>query len=403
MFEEILGATWAQLLASLDDAVLVLDEQRTLRYANQGARRLLGYDDGEPIGGRCRLTTHGVDCENACPLTFALEGDLEGVQDFATVYHTREGTPVPLKVTIIPVRGPDGDFRGAVEILRSTEPDVGFVLAGRGDVVSELRRRIDRLAAAHSHVALIGEEPACADVALALHRLSGMADALFFRTVDGWTSIPTWPPGTLYAAGEGMGSVLAQPPREGWRLVVSASNPERLRRDAVVPFETVEVPRASDLGGDLPLVLAAWLAKLAPGLSVSSGALQQLCRMASDLGFERLQHVLTAAVAVAGDRLEAGDISCADYHTVLVDELLRRPDPLAAMEERLLREVLERSGWRMQDAAERLGISRVTLWRKLKDHGIERPDSGDASARQQARNDEAEDAAVDAAVDVVER
>jgi excisionase family DNA binding protein len=30
----------------------------------------------------------------------------------------------------------------------------------------------------------------------------------------------------------------------------------------------------------------------------------------------------------------------------------------------------------MQEAAERLGISRVTLWRKLKDHGIERPTAG---------------------------
>ncbi len=403
MLEEILGATWPQLLASLDDAVLVLDEHRTLRYANQRARQLLGYGDEEQLGGRCRLTTHGVDCENACPLTFALEGELEGVRDFATVYHTREGTPVPLEVTIIPVRGPDGGFRGAVEILRPTEPDVGFVLAGRGQAVGELRRRIARLAAAHDHVALIGEEPACTDVALALHRLSGMAEALFFRAVDGWTSIPAWPPGTLYAVGEGVGSVLGQPPRDGWRLVVSASDPERLRRDAVVAFETVEVPRASDLGGDLPLVVAAWLARLAPGLAVSPGALQRLCRMASDLGFERLQHVLTAAVAVAGDRLEVAHIPCADYHTVLVDELLRRPDPLAAMEERLLREVLERSGWRMQDAAERLGISRVTLWRKLKDHGIERPDSGDAGARQQARSDDVEEAAENSAVDVVER
>jgi transcriptional regulator of acetoin/glycerol metabolism len=30
----------------------------------------------------------------------------------------------------------------------------------------------------------------------------------------------------------------------------------------------------------------------------------------------------------------------------------------------------------MQEAADRLGISRVTLWRKLKDHRIERPGNG---------------------------
>jgi transcriptional regulator of acetoin/glycerol metabolism len=38
----------------------------------------------------------------------------------------------------------------------------------------------------------------------------------------------------------------------------------------------------------------------------------------------------------------------------------------------VLREVVELCGWRMQEAADRLGISRVTLWRKMKDLGIEK-------------------------------
>jgi DNA-binding NtrC family response regulator len=62
------------------------------------------------------------------------------------------------------------------------------------------------------------------------------------------------------------------------------------------------------------------------------------------------------------------------YGTAWVDELLHEPDPLTALERRLLCEVLQRCGWRMQEAADRLGISRVTLWRKLRDHGIERPE-----------------------------
>jgi transcriptional regulator of acetoin/glycerol metabolism len=55
-----------------------------------------------------------------------------------------------------------------------------------------------------------------------------------------------------------------------------------------------------------------------------------------------------------------------------VDELLKAPKPPAALEERLLRGVLERCGWKMQEAAERISISRVTLWRKMKDLGIEK-------------------------------
>jgi transcriptional regulator of acetoin/glycerol metabolism len=62
----------------------------------------------------------------------------------------------------------------------------------------------------------------------------------------------------------------------------------------------------------------------------------------------------------------------------LIDELLLDDDPFAALERRLLTEVLRRSGWRMQEAADRLGVSRVTLWRKLKDHGIERPECNDS-------------------------
>jgi len=78
-------------------------------------------------------------------------------------------------------------------------------------------------------------------------------------------------------------------------------------------------------------------------------------------------------VAAAGERLDETHLPTAGYGTAWVDDVLREPDPLMALERRVLNEVLERCGWRMQDAADRLGISRVTLWRKLKDHGIERP------------------------------
>ena len=118
------------MLQRIDDAVLVLDHERILRFVNSPARRLLGYEEDKAIGGRCRLTTKGVDCENACPLTFALESDIEQVDNFATVYRTKDGRAVPLTVTVIPLRDDDGHFLGAVEILRSRDPDPGFYLAG---------------------------------------------------------------------------------------------------------------------------------------------------------------------------------------------------------------------------------------------------------------------------------
>jgi len=378
---DLLGTSWTQILHHVEDGVLILDSQRTLKFANQRARQLLGYNDDQQVGGRCRLTTRGLDCENACPLTFALEGGLRQVENFSTVYHTNDGTPVPLSVTVIPLLDDGGEFGGAVEILRPTEPDPGFLLAGRSELSTELRATIGRLARTTDHVVLVGEAAVCADVARAFHRLSGVADALYHSWPGSWSLLPEWPPGTVFAYGDGAAAALDGNLPEGWRVIGGVANHSDLPRRRDVSFEFIELPRAADLGEDLPLVLAAWIERLAPRTSVTPEALARLSRMARELGFERIQKVLHAAVGSAHDHLDETHIPSDGYGTELVDELLQESDPLAALEKRLIREVLDRSGWRMQEAADRLGISRVTLWRKLKDHGIERPESPESNQR----------------------
>ncbi len=92
------------LLEHLGEPVLVLDRQRNLKFINDRARKLLGFAQDEPVGGRCRLTTRGADCEQACPLTFALDMGLEAVEGFSTVYTSRDGRPVSLSVTVIPLK-----------------------------------------------------------------------------------------------------------------------------------------------------------------------------------------------------------------------------------------------------------------------------------------------------------
>lgn len=371
-----LGEAWTTVLEHISEAVLVLDSQRNLRFVNGRARRLLGYEDGQPLSSRCRLTTRGVDCENACPLSFALESRLDQVEDFATVYTARDGRPLPLKVTVIPVRAPDGGFQGAVEILRPREPDPGFLLAGRGDLVEGLRRRVADVAHSHAHVVLAGEPPACADVARAIHRLSGVAESLFHTWSGSWNGVTPWPPGTMFDAGAMASAALGALPPAGWRVIAAAPTVADAAVGSELPCERIELPRAGEVAEDLPLIVAAWVRQLAPDLSITPQALERLSRMARELGFERLQGVLLAAVAAAGNELDAAHLPGDGYGTAWVDEVLREADPLTALERRLLDEVLQRCGWRMQEAADRLGISRVTLWRKLKDHGIERPGNG---------------------------
>jgi PAS domain S-box-containing protein len=371
----LLGGAWPTIFQYLDDAVLVIDHQRILRFVNDRARRLLGYTEEQPVGGRCRLTTRGLDCENACPLTFALEGDIEQVESFSTIYQTRDDRPVPLQVTVIPILDEEGCFHGAVEILRPTDPDPGFVLSGRSETSLQLRHRLMRLARSGRGLVLVGETPAVADVARAVHRFSGLAESLFYTWAGSWDPIPEWPPGTVFADGSDVASMLGSKPPKGWRVIVGGRQADESKAESPGDYELVELPMARDLGDDLAPIVTAWVERLAPGVSVTPEAVRRLGRMVNELGFERCQALLLEAVAVAGEDLDEAHIPSDGYRSAYVDELLERTDPLAALEERLIREVLERSGWRMQEAAERLGVSRVTLWRKLKDHGIERPES----------------------------
>ena len=365
--EDLIGGAWVEVLDQLGEAVIVLDHQRTLHHVNDAARRLLGYEHGQRVGGRCKLTTRGIDCENACPLTFALETGLERVEDFATVYHTIDGRALALRITVIPLADEGGGFRGAVEILRPTDPKPGFYLAGSSAATETIRERVAALARGREDVCVVGEAPACRDVARAMHRFSGMPDNLF-QTWDGsWDGISPWPPGTMYASGDEVGGLFDGNRPEGWRVVIGGTCTAE-----VSSLEVLELPSVEEREEDLSTMIAAWIEELSPRTRVSRAALERLARVVRDRGFEELGSVLAAALAVAGDCVEEGHLPVDGYHTAFVDELLKAPKPLAALEERLLREVLERCGWRMQEAAERVGISRVTLWRKMKDFGIEK-------------------------------
>jgi len=363
-----LSGGWVEVLDRLGEAVIVIDDQRTLIHANTVARRLLGYEEGQSLGGRCRLTTRGVDCENACPLTFALEAGLDRVEDFGTVYLSANGRKVSLDVTVVPLRAENGDFRGAVEILRPTEPRPGFFMAGSSAASEALRMRVKTLAQGRADVLIVGEGPACLDTARAIHCCSGMPEELFHRWTGCWDEVHPWPPGTAYAFGDHSATLVGSQRPEDWRVIIGAPDAD----DVETSFELLELPSLEDLSADLPQMVRTWIEELAPGRGVSAAALDRLVRMARDRGLADLEEVLVSALACSSERIDVAHLPVDGYQTALLDELLRAPNPMAALEERLIREVLERCGWRMQETADRLGISRVTLWRKMKDLGIER-------------------------------
>ena len=276
-----LNRSWETVLQRITDAVLVMDRDRNLRFVNHPARQLLGYEPGETLAGRCRLLTRGLDCEATCPVTFALQQGLEVVDDFESLYQNRDGDPVPVRVTAVPLLGPDGALLGHLEILRPSEPSPGFILAGRSHRALELRRRVGEAARSGRHLVVVGERPACLNVALTVHRLGGLATQLFYHWQHtGLAELPT-PPGTLFVDGEDWAGLCASAP-PGLRIV--AAVPRQPRVEIALPVEVIELPALGERREDLPLIIAAWVDELAPGLRVAPGALRAPVRARGGAG-----------------------------------------------------------------------------------------------------------------------
>ncbi|RLE27270.1 MAG: hypothetical protein DRJ65_03315 [Acidobacteria bacterium] len=367
------GAKWQEVLGNISDGVIVMDSERQLQFANNRARRLLGFAEGDTVKGRCRLNTNGDDCEIACPLTFALEQGRTEVRDFETVYHARDGRAVPLRVTVLPLFDESGKFSGAVEILRERGADLGFFLAGKGSQSEVLKNKLAGIAAGVSDVILVGERSARQDVARTLHRLTGLGDDQFLLWPVSEDDCLSAAVGLCFADDGQASSLWERNLPVGWRRVFGVSDLNGLRPLPGQEVDILHLPSSEVLRDDLPILLASWVRRFREDLEVSTEALGRLVEIALERGLDGVAEILPAAVAVAAGRLELSDLPQPSPQTLFIDHVLESDDPLGALERRLLTEVLERCDWRMQEAADRLGMSRVTLWRKTRDYGIERP------------------------------
>lgn len=79
-----------------------------------------------------------------------------------------------------------------------------------------------------------------------------------------------------------------------------------------------------------------------------------------------------AAVLAKGRRIEPTHLPSA-LHKEFASPISPKPQTISEQEVKLLREAMEECGWNKKEAAKRLGISRSTLYEKLKKHGIAKP------------------------------
>jgi transcriptional regulator with PAS, ATPase and Fis domain len=91
-----------------------------------------------------------------------------------------------------------------------------------------------------------------------------------------------------------------------------------------------------------------------------------------------LQNIIEhAMVFCSGDMLEAGHLQKDIQPTGrdIIGQVIEKEDPLQAMERELILNALGQTGWNYKKTAEKLRMSRTTLWRKMKEYTLSKPGS----------------------------
>ncbi|HZR45993.1 MAG TPA: helix-turn-helix domain-containing protein, partial [Candidatus Manganitrophaceae bacterium] len=84
-----------------------------------------------------------------------------------------------------------------------------------------------------------------------------------------------------------------------------------------------------------------------------------------------IEHVM---VFCTGDTLQAEHLQkdIQPARPDVIGKAIEKEDPLQAMEQELILKVLNQTGWNYKKTAEKLKISRTTLWRKMKEYRLEK-------------------------------
>jgi diguanylate cyclase (GGDEF)-like protein/PAS domain S-box-containing protein len=152
-----------RMLDQLHDAVYFVDTTRRIRYWNEAAERLTGYQREEVIGRLC--FDHVLDhtdqsgcglCHRDCPLVRSMvEGRCVGER---LNFRHKDGRRVLVEVRVMPVRNENGSIIGAVEVFHDATSSVMVESAYRQtrqeadrDPLTGLanRRCLDRMMAHH--------------------------------------------------------------------------------------------------------------------------------------------------------------------------------------------------------------------------------------------------------------
>jgi DNA-binding NtrC family response regulator len=141
----------------------------------------------------------------------------------------------------------------------------------------------------------------------------------------------------------------------------------------------VVLPPLRERREDIPLLAELFLGRFAERqgrvLRLSAGAMERLFQYAWPGNVRELENAMErAAILARAETIEPGDLPPHVGAGLALGSApaLEAEQTLAEAERTHIIQILERYGWNHSRAAEALGIGRTTLWRKLKEYGVEK-------------------------------
>jgi PAS domain S-box-containing protein len=160
----------AAIVESSDDAICSKDLDGTITSWNRAAERMFGYSAEEAIGQSIRLISPADrQSEEDHVLSRIRRGETVG--HFETVRRRKDGTLVPISLSVSPIRAADGRVIGASKIAHDTSERtrVESALVDSQAAQDDLQRRLLALVAAS---ATLLHSPRVGDVLTAIVRLA---------------------------------------------------------------------------------------------------------------------------------------------------------------------------------------------------------------------------------------
>jgi PAS domain S-box-containing protein len=120
----------ARVVASSDDAIVSKDLNSIITSWNRAAERMFGYTSAEAIGQSIRMLIP-ADRQGEEDMVLARIRAGEAITHFETIRQRKDGTLVPISLTVSPIRDDAGRVIGASKIARDISDRIQAALASR--------------------------------------------------------------------------------------------------------------------------------------------------------------------------------------------------------------------------------------------------------------------------------